>query len=82
MCRFSGAFGWNPPFPPGVAVGNKKGAMPPDSNEYWNYGSDGTQFTCFTGTKVQILTQLEEQRTLPTLPAGMERSSFPRRCGA
>mmetsp|Transcript_11555 Transcript_11555/g.22825 ORF Transcript_11555/g.22825 Transcript_11555/m.22825 type:complete len:328 (-) Transcript_11555:96-1079(-) len=40
MFRFSGAFGWNPPFPPGQNATNLKGAMPPDHNSYWNYGSD------------------------------------------
>jgi hypothetical protein len=38
--RFSGAFGWNPPFPAGQNATNKAGAMPPDKTEYWNYGSD------------------------------------------
>ena len=28
----------------------------------WNDVDSGTQFTCFTGTKVQILTQLGAQR--------------------
>eukprot|EP00282_Hemiselmis_andersenii_P033729 CAMPEP_0169463186 /NCGR_PEP_ID=MMETSP1042-20121227/19965_1 /TAXON_ID=464988 /ORGANISM="Hemiselmis andersenii, Strain CCMP1180" /LENGTH=323 /DNA_ID=CAMNT_0009575885 /DNA_START=6 /DNA_END=977 /DNA_ORIENTATION=- len=40
MFRFSGAFGWNPPFPAGQNATNKEGAMPPDQNTYWNYGSD------------------------------------------
>jgi hypothetical protein len=40
MFRFSGAFGWNPPFAPGPQAHNKAGAMAPDPNEYWNYGSD------------------------------------------
>lgn len=40
MFRFSGAFGWNPPFPAGSNATNVKGATPPDQNVYWNYGSD------------------------------------------
>ena len=40
MFRFSGAFGWNPPFAPGPQAHNKAGAMAPDPQEYWNYGSD------------------------------------------
>ena len=40
MFRFSGAFGWNPPFPPGPRAHNKQGAQAPDPQEYWNYGSD------------------------------------------
>jgi len=40
MFRFSGAFGWNPPFPPGPKATNKEGAVAPDPQEYWNYGSD------------------------------------------
>jgi hypothetical protein len=41
MSLRAGAFGWNPPFPPNENnATNVKGAMPPDSAEYWNYGSD------------------------------------------
>ncbi|EKX44036.1 hypothetical protein GUITHDRAFT_153141 [Guillardia theta CCMP2712] len=40
MFRFSGAFGWNPPFPDGPTAKNAKGAEAPSANEYWNYGSD------------------------------------------
>lgn len=40
MFRFSGAFGWNPPFAPGPQAHNKAGAVAPDPQEYWNYGSD------------------------------------------
>mmetsp|Transcript_58005 Transcript_58005/g.138376 ORF Transcript_58005/g.138376 Transcript_58005/m.138376 type:complete len:416 (+) Transcript_58005:66-1313(+) len=38
--RFSGAFGWNPPFAAGPEAKNAKGAKPIDPNEYWNYGND------------------------------------------
>lgn len=38
--RFSGAFGWNPPFPPAWNATNKAGALPPDATEYWNFGTD------------------------------------------
>jgi hypothetical protein len=40
MFRFSGAFGWNPPFAPGPQAHNKPGARAPDPQEYWNYGTD------------------------------------------
>lgn len=51
--RFSGAFGWNPPFDAGWNVTNKKGAIPPDPQEYWNYGSDDdfSGAALWTGTK-------------------------------
>jgi len=40
MFRLSGALDWNPPFAPGQNATNKLGAVAPDPNEYWNYGSD------------------------------------------
>jgi len=40
MFRLSGALDWNPPFAPGQNATNKPGAVAPDPNEYWNYGSD------------------------------------------
>jgi hypothetical protein len=53
MFRFSGAFGWNPPFPAGPQAHNKAGAIAPDPNEYWNYGSDEDfeDANRWTGTK-------------------------------
>ena len=41
-----------------IAKGLPKVEKPPKENAL------GIQFTCFTGTEVQILTQLEEQRVL------------------
>jgi len=84
MFKLSGAYSWNPPFSEGGNATNKPGAIAPDPQEYWNYGTDddfkdaarwdGTAFAPAEGEEEEEAGEEAPEEKAPVISLAAKRS--------